>query len=124
MVDEELILKGGITLSPEDTSSLVVDEIIEDVEEGDEEGDGEKGGDEGCGDENGGDEESQGDSQDFLDGIIIDTLDAEQSEDIAALGLEVFVGETLMTSLQIKQDLAQHCLSLIGKINREVLRDV
>ena len=59
--------------------------------------------------------------QDILDGIIIDTLDAEQSEDIAALGLEVSVGETLMTSLQIKQDLAQHCLSLIEKINREVL---
>jgi len=62
--------------------------------------------------------------QDILDGIIIDTLDAEQSEDIAALGLEVSVGETLMTSLQIKQDLAQHCLSLIEKINREVLGDI
>ena len=61
--------------------------------------------------------------QDILDGIIIDTLDAEQSEDIAALGLEVSVGETLMTSLKIKQDLAQHCLSLIEKINTEVLGD-
>jgi len=61
--------------------------------------------------------------QDILDGIIIDKVDTEESEDIAALGLEVSVGETLMTSLQIKQDLAQHCLSLIEKINREVLWD-
>ena len=70
MVDEELILKDEITLSPEDTSSLVVDEIIEDVEEGgDEEGDGEKGGGEGGDDEKGDDEESRDDSQEFLDGI-------------------------------------------------------
>ena len=55
-------------------------------------------------------------SEDILDGFIIDTLDAGQSDDIAALGIEVSVGETLMTSLQIKKDLAQHCLALIEKI--------
>ena len=54
--------------------------------------------------------------RDILDGFIIDTLDAGQSDDIAALGIEVSVGETLMTSLQIKKDLAQHCLALIEKI--------
>jgi LPPG:FO 2-phospho-L-lactate transferase len=54
--------------------------------------------------------------RDILDGIIIDTMDAAQSDDITALGLEVSVGETLMTSLQIKKDLAQQCLVLIEKI--------
>ena len=55
--------------------------------------------------------------RDILDGFIIDTLDAGQADDIAALGLQVSVGETLMASLQIKQDLAQHCITLIDKIN-------
>jgi len=54
--------------------------------------------------------------RDILDGIIIDTMDAALSDDITALGLEVSVGETLMTSLQIKKDLAQQCLALIEKI--------
>jgi len=55
--------------------------------------------------------------RDILDGFIIDTLDAGQADDIAALGLQVSVGETLMASLQIKQDLARHCITLIDKIN-------
>jgi hypothetical protein len=43
-------------------------------------------------------------------------MDAALSDNITALGLEVSVGETLMTSLQIKKDLAQQCLALIEKI--------
>jgi LPPG:FO 2-phospho-L-lactate transferase len=58
--------------------------------------------------------------RDILDGFIIDTLDAGQADDIAALGFQVSVGETLMASLQIKQQLAQQCITLIDKINPSV----
>ena len=55
--------------------------------------------------------------RDILDGFIIDTLDAGQADDIAELGLQVSVGETMMVSLQIKQQLAQQCITLIDQIN-------
>jgi hypothetical protein len=58
--------------------------------------------------------------RDILDGFIIDTLDAGQADDIAALGFQVSVGETLMASLQIKQQLAQQCITLIDQINPSV----
>ena len=58
--------------------------------------------------------------RDILDGFIIDTLDAGQADDIAALGLQVSVGETMMVSLQIKQQLAQQCITLIDQINPSV----
>ena len=58
--------------------------------------------------------------RDILDGFIIDTLDAGQADDIAALGLQVSVDETMMVSLQIKQQLAQQCITLIDQINPSV----
>ncbi len=50
---------------------------------------------------------------DLLSGLIIDTLDAELHESIAALGLRVEITNTIMQTLADKQTLAQQTLKML-----------
>lgn len=52
--------------------------------------------------------------RDFLDGFVLDLVDAPLCETIASMGLEVAVTQTLMISLEDRVNLARACLELIG----------
>jgi len=52
--------------------------------------------------------------RDFLDGFVLDAVDANLRETIAAMGLDVTVTRTLMISLEDRVSLARACLDLIG----------
>jgi len=50
--------------------------------------------------------------QDFLDGFVLDTLDKDQKPRVEGLGLKVVATNSLMKSLQDKENLAKVCLDL------------
>lgn len=52
--------------------------------------------------------------RDFLDGFVLDQVDAGSRDAITATGLEVAVTQTLMISLDDRINLARVCLDLIG----------
>jgi LPPG:FO 2-phospho-L-lactate transferase len=52
--------------------------------------------------------------RDFLDSFIIDNLDANLKEKIEALGIKVFITNTIMRGLKEKMELAKVALRAIG----------
>lgn len=54
---------------------------------------------------------------DLLDGYVLDELDAEHAEDVAALGLEVCIAPTVMTSVASKVSLAEIVLDFAAGIS-------
>ncbi|MCP8315705.1 MAG: 2-phospho-L-lactate transferase [archaeon] len=52
--------------------------------------------------------------RDFLDAFVIDNLDASLKEKIEALGIKVFVTDTIMKGLKEKMELAKVALNAIG----------
>ena len=55
---------------------------------------------------------------DFIDLFVLDRLDAHLEAEIRTLGSQVVVTNTLMNSLQDKQQLAQRMLKAIGNSSR------
>jgi len=60
--------------------------------------------------------------RDFLDGFILDSVDAQLSPQIEALGMRCRVTNTVMLSLDDRVGLARQCLDLAGEL-RAVSRD-
>ncbi|MEC8372978.1 MAG: 2-phospho-L-lactate transferase CofD family protein, partial [Pseudomonadota bacterium] len=54
--------------------------------------------------------------RDLIDGIIIDEVDNEQADDIAALGMEVRVAQTVMRTLEDRKGLARICYAFGAEI--------
>ena len=54
--------------------------------------------------------------RDLIDGIVIDEVDNEQADDIAALGMEVRVAQTVMRTLEDRKGLARICYAFGAEI--------
>jgi LPPG:FO 2-phospho-L-lactate transferase len=53
---------------------------------------------------------------DLLSGFVMDNIDAEMENDVKNLNLRTLVTQTLMSSLTVRQHLAQDVLNFIGRI--------
>jgi len=54
--------------------------------------------------------------RDFLDGFVLDEVDADQSESVQHLGLKTGCAQTVMSDDQDKAALAQYCLGFLEQL--------
>ena len=54
--------------------------------------------------------------KDFLDGFVLDRVDAALEEEVASLGLPVAIFQTVMKTAEDRIQLAQECLGFLGDI--------
>jgi LPPG:FO 2-phospho-L-lactate transferase len=57
--------------------------------------------------------------RDILDGLVIDTQDRARQDAIEAMGIRVYVTNTIMQSLADKAALAQHVLDFAAQLRAE-----
>jgi len=55
--------------------------------------------------------------KDLIRGFVMDQVDQEQAEQVAKLGMEVLVTDTIMTTVADRQRLAEEVLQFCGKLN-------